>query len=154
MTPRDKAKLLAIFFWAFTALNVVVIALIAVVYIGIMGAVFSNMPHKASDPPPELIMSILVVVFAFVFIFTVLFSIPKVVAGYGLRKEKPWARTWAIIASIMCCLSFPLGTAIGVFGLIFLFDDSAKRYFEDPNYGSGQLAGAGSVSAPPPNSWQ
>src|SRR5260370_20741114 len=102
MSHKEKAKLLSIFFWAFTALNIVLVGVIAVVYIGIMGAVFSNMPHKASDPPPELILSILVVVFAFVFIFTVLFSIPKIVAGYGLRKERPWARTWAIIAAIMC----------------------------------------------------
>ncbi|HEV7700458.1 MAG TPA: hypothetical protein VGO43_09555 [Pyrinomonadaceae bacterium] len=154
MSPKDKARLLGIFLWAFTALNVVLIGLIAVIYLGIMGAVFSNIPHKAGDPPPETIMGILIVVFAFVFIFTLLFSIPKVIAGYGLRKEKPWARTWAIIASIMCCLSFPIGTAIGVFGLIFLFDDAGKRYFEDPSYGRAELAPSGGMNVPPPNSWQ
>lgn len=154
MTPKDKARLLGLFFWLFTALKVVLVAVIAIVYIGIMGTVFSNMPQKAGDPPPEMIMSILVVVFAFVFIFTLLFSIPKIIAAYGLRNEKPWARTWAIVASIMCCLSFPFGTAIGVFGLIFLFDDAGKRYFEDPSYGRAELAGAGGVNSPPPNSWQ
>ncbi|MEP6789200.1 MAG: hypothetical protein ABJB40_12255, partial [Acidobacteriota bacterium] len=63
-----------------------------------------------------------------------------------------WARTWAIIASIMCCLSFPIGTAIGVFGLVFLFSDEGTKYFEDRSF--GQIAAAGNKNPPPPNSWQ
>jgi len=153
MSSEDKSKLLGLFFWLFTAFNILIIAVIAIIYVAIFGAVMSQAPHKASDPPPEMIVGILVVVFAFVFIFTVLFSIPKVVAGYGLRTHKPWARIWAIVASVMCCLSFPIGTAIGVFGLVFLFSDEGKQYFEDRSY--GQIGSAGNVPPPPPpNSWQ
>lgn len=152
MNSEDKSKLLGLFFWLFTAFNILIIAVIAIVYVAIFGVVFSQAPHRASDPPPEMIVGILVVVFAFVFIFTLLFSIPKVVAGYGLRTHKPWARTWAIIASIMCCLSFPIGTAIGVFGLVFLFSDEGKQYFEGRSY--GQIGGVGNTPPPPPNSWQ
>lgn len=156
MTSNDKAKLLGLFFWLFTALNVIVIAVIAVVYVAILGVVMGNAPDKASDPPPELIVGIIAVVFIFVLIFTLLFSVPKVIAGYGLRRHKPWARTWAIVAAIMCCLSFPIGTAIGVFGLIFLYSDEGKAYFADPAY--AQLTPVGAFPAnpqpPPPNSWQ
>ena len=154
MTDNDKARLLGLFFWLFTALNVILVAIIGIVYVGILGAVFANAPHKASDPPPELIVSIVAVVFIFVLIFTVLFSIPKVVAGYGLRKNKPWARTWAIIASIMCCLSFPIGTAIGVFGLVFLYSDGGKAYFDNHAFASIGAATSANPPAPPPNSWQ
>ena len=97
-------------------------------------------------------MGILMVVFVFVLAFTILFSIPKVVAGYGLRNEKPWARIWAIIASVMACMSFPFGTAIGVFGLVFLFGEEGKRYFESPDY--GRLPLMAGINPPPPNSWQ
>lgn len=152
MNAHDKARLLGLFFWLFTAFNVLVVTVIAIVYVALFGVIFSQVPQKAGDPPPELIMSILIVVFIFVLIFTMLFSIPKIVAGYGLRKNKPWARTWALIASIIACLSFPFGTAIGVFGLVFLFSDEGKRYFDDPTYRS-QLA-AGNFTPPPPNSWQ
>ena len=96
MTQIDKARLLGLFFWLFTILNVVIVVGIAVIYIAIFGVVFSQQPQRANDPPPELIIGILVAVFFFVLVITVLFSVPKLVAGYGLRKGKSWARGWAI----------------------------------------------------------
>ena len=149
MTPNDKARLLGLFFWLFTILNVVIVVGIAVIYIAIFGVVFSQQPQRANDPPPEFIIGILAAVFFFVLVITILFSVPKIVAGYGLRKGKAWARGWAIAASIMSCMSFPLGTAIGVFGLVFLFSDEGKVYFD-----SQTVAGAIGPSAPAPNSWQ
>ena len=153
MNAHDKARLLGLLFWIYTIFNLVLVGVIALIYIGIFGLVFTQVPQKAGDPPPELIMTILIVAFAFAFLFANLFSVPKLVAGYGLRKERSWAWTWSLIASIMACMSFPLGTAIGVFGLIFLFSDEGKRYFNDPAY-RRQLAGGGTLTPPPPNSWQ
>lgn len=148
MTANDKARLLGLFFWIYTAFNILIVIAIAVLYLGIFGAVFSTVPQKAGDPPPEMIMAILIFAFAFAVVFTVLFSVPKVIAGYGLRKNKPWARTWAIVGSIMACMSFPIGTALGVFGLVFLFSEEGKLYFEQRSV--GQLG----VNQPAPNSWQ
>ena len=153
MNAHEKSRLLGLLLWIYTGFNVLLVAGIAVIYIAIFGLVFSQVPQKAGDPPPELIMSFLIAVFTIALIFTVLFSVPKIVAGYGLRKEKPWARTWALIASIMACMSFPFGTAIGVCGLIFLLSDEGKMYFHNPSYRT-QLATGQPVSAPQPNSWQ
>jgi len=150
MTSEDKSRLLGLFFWLFTALNVVILVFLAIFFTFFFGAILANAPHKANDPPPEVIMAFVGVIFAIVLVTTVLFSVPKIVAGYGLRTHRPWARTWAIVASIVCCLSFPIGTAIGVFGLVFLFSDEGKKYFQDVQY--GQLASRG--VPPPPNSWQ
>ncbi len=149
MSANDKAKLLGLLFWAYTALNIFVIVLIAVIYLVIFGAIFSTAPQKPGDPPPELILAIMGIIFVVMLGMVMLFSIPKIVAGYGLRKNKPWARTWTIIASIMICMSFPLGTAIGVFGLIFTFSDEGKLYFENRT-AAGQLG----MNQPAPNSWQ
>ena len=149
MTASDKARLLGLFFWIFTALNVLLIVFIAVVYLGIFGFAFTQAPQRANDPPPEMILGIIAVIFFFVLVVTLLFSIPKIVAGYGLRKNKPWARGWAIAASIMACMSFPLGTAIGVFGLVFLFSDEGKLFFDQQEY-----AGRIGQTPPPANSWQ
>ena len=49
------------------------------------------------------------------------FVVPQIIGGYKLWKEKPNARTWGIVGSIISCLSFPIGTAAGVYGLWFLF---------------------------------
>ena len=149
MSANDKARLLGLLFWIFTAFNVFLIVAIAVVYVAFFGIVFSQQPQRAGDPPPELIMGIMAAIFVFVIFFTLLVSIPKIVAGYGLRKNKSWARTWAIVASIMTCMSFPLGTAIGVFGLVFLFSEEGKFYFDQQEY-----AGLFAPPVPAPNSWQ
>ena len=149
MSANDKARLLGLLFWIFTAFNVFLIVAIAFVYVAFFGIVFSQQPQRAGDPPPELIMGIMAAIFVFVIFFTLLVSIPKIVAGYGLRKNKSWARTWAIVASIMTCMSFPLGTAIGVFGLVFLFSEEGKFYFDQQEY-----AGLFAPPVPAANSWQ
>jgi len=149
MTADDKARLLGLFFWLYTAFNLLVIVGIALIYLAIFGFVFSQVEQKPGEPPPELILGIVVVVFAAVAVVTLLISIPKIIAGYGLRNGKPWARAWAIVASVMACMSFPLGTAIGVFGLMFLFSEEGKQYFDQRS--GGALFG---TSAPAPSSWR
>ena len=154
MTGRDHAKLLGLLFWILTAFQLVIVGLIGIFYIFFFGIMFSQMPQGRDDPPPEIILPIIIVVVAFILLTTVAFAIPKIVAGYGLRKEKSWAKVWAIIACCMAVMNVPLGTAVGVYGLVFLFGENGKAYFDDPNY--GRLAGSTdtSVVAPAPNSWQ
>jgi hypothetical protein len=76
---------------------------------------------------------------------------PQIIGGYKLWKERPNARTWGIIGSIVSCLSFPLGTAAGVYGLWFLFGDIGKQYYLG---GSPQNAFNVPPQPPPPSSWQ
>lgn len=154
MTSDSKARLLGLLMWLYAAFNVLLVAVIAIIYISIFGFVFTQVPQKPGEPDPAFIMVILIFAFAIALILTVLFSIPKIVAGYGLRKQKPWARTWAIVGSIMACMSFPFGTAIGVFGLVFLFSDEGKFYFDQVARNGGQLTGVASPMVPQPNSWQ
>ncbi len=154
MTGRDQARLLGLFFWIFTGFQILIIAFIAIIYFVVFGAIIASVPHKPGEPGPEVILPILLVVMVIIGIMTAIFSIPKVVAGFGLRNEKSWARIWAIIACCMAVLSFPLGTALGVWGLIFLLGDDGKRYFENPSYGRLGVGSNSMASPPPPNSWQ
>jgi hypothetical protein len=151
MTGKDHARLLGLLFWLLTGFQLLIVGLIGLLYIFVFGAMFATMPQKANDPPPELILIIVVAVVAILFVSTLLFAIPKIVAGYGLRKEKSWARVWAIVASCMGLMAFPFGTAVGVYGLVFLLGENGRAYFEDPDY--GRLS-PNRVAAPPPNSWQ
>lgn len=73
--------------------------------------------------------------------------IPKVIAGYGLRNDRSWAKIWAIVACCLAVLSIPFGTALGVYGFWFIFGDAGKNYFDNPN-------GFSQMPPPPPNSWQ
>ena len=152
MDGKEQAKLLGLFLWLLTGLQVLIIALLGIFYLFLFGTIAATSQHKNGDPPPELIFGLIVIVMIVLSVFTVLFSIPKVVAGYGLRKEKSWAKVWAIIACIMACMSFPFGTAVGVYGLIFIFGDKGKAYFDGANY--GRFSPGANVPPPPPNSWQ
>ena len=154
MTGREQARLLGLFFWIFTGFQLFVVALFCIVYVAIFGMVFTQIPHKPNEPGPEILLPILIVIMAIVFGSLFLFSVPKLIAGYGLRREKSWARVWAIVACCMAVMSIPFGTALGVWGLIFLFGDEGKRYFESPEYGRLDAYSTGGINPPAPNSWQ
>jgi len=152
MTGKEQARLLGLFFWLLTGFQLFIVLLIGGLYAGIFGVVIASAPRKANDPPPEVFAGILIVIMGIILISTLLFSIPKLVAGDGLRNEKSWAKVWAIIASVMACLSGPLGIAVGVFGLVFIFGDAGKAYFDGPRF--GQVPAGAYPPQPPPNSWQ
>ena len=60
--------------------------------------------------------------------------IAYIVAGYGLLKYKSWARILAIILAILNLILFPIGTALGIYTLVIMFNDETKALF------SGEVA--------------
>ena len=154
MTARDKARLLGLLFGIYTILTIVVVAAVAIIYIVLFGAVFTQMPANPGDPDMTMMWPILVALMIGMVIFTIIFQIPEIVAAYALRNDKPWAKVWTVIASALACLSFPLGTALGVFGLIFTFSDEGKQYFEDLEAGRFGRDQRGVPPGTASNSWQ
>lgn len=65
------------------------------------------------------------------FIFWLCLGIPGLLAGYGLLTLKPWARILAIILSAIRLISFPFGTALGVYGLWVLFNKETEAMFNE-----------------------
>src|SRR5262252_1434867 len=53
--------------------------------------------------------------------------IPALLGGLGLLAAQPWARLLIIILSVLCVPVFPIGTALGGFGLWVLLDPEARR---------------------------
>ena len=54
--------------------------------------------------------------------FSVLMSLPTVIAGFGLWRRASWARFLALIVGVLSLTSMPLGTLLGVGALIVLLD--------------------------------
>src|SRR5436305_9802382 len=148
MTGREHARLLGLLFWIFTGIQVLLVGALGIIWVVFFSVIFSTVPHRANDPSPVVFLPFLIVIMVIILVSTLLFSIPKLIAGYGLRTEKSWARVWAIIACCMAVMSVPLGTALGVYGLIFIFGEDGKRYFEGSEYGRIP-AGASGNFAPP-----
>ncbi len=65
----------------------------------------------------------------FYFIYFLIFVVPQIIGGWKMYKEEPNAKKWGIVASILACFNFPLGTAAGVYALIFLFGEEGKEFY-------------------------
>src|SRR5258706_6941256 len=61
--------------------------------------------------------------------FLILVSLPGMFAGIGLLKMQPWARIVAIVVVVLHILSFPLGTALGVYTLWVLLNTETEVLF-------------------------
>ncbi len=146
MTAKEQNKLVGIFLMAHGGFQAVMMIFIGLIY-GIIGAgIFAS----ARRQEEQMIGAVFVGMVVLLAVISMVFVIPQFVGGWKIFKESPNARTWGIIGSIVACLSFPLGTAAGVFGLVFLFGEEGKRF-----YLSGNNFESTNISfQPPPNSWQ
>ena len=146
MNAKEQNKLAGIFLLIHGAVQAVMMSAIILIYGGVGVAMSATARHNED----QFAGLILVVVMALVFLFSLIFVVPQLIGGWKMLKERPNARTWGIIGSIVSCMSFPLGTAAGVFGLVFLFGDAGRQFYlgsnSSPNYYQPQ--------PPPPSSWQ
>jgi hypothetical protein len=150
MTPREHGRLLGLLFliWAgFQFIGTLAAGLMMTVMDGPMMAEFSKIPRRAGEPDPSTFIGLIFGAVVVGLIVSLLFLIPDVVAGLGLRRERASSRIWAIVASILALLSFPLGTALGVYGLWFVFGEQGRAFF-------GNNSGYPEQPAPPPHSWR
>ena len=148
MTASEKNRLAGIFLMVHGGLQAVAMVLMGLIYGGIGAAMLIG----GSKGEEQFVGLVFIGVIVFLLIFSLIFIVPQVIGGWKLLKEKPNARIWGIIGSIVSCLSFPLGTAAGVFGLVFLFGEDGTRFYLNrdgrefqPSYHQPPL---------PPNSWQ
>jgi hypothetical protein len=61
--------------------------------------------------------------------FLWLFSLPKIICGFGLISHREWARVLTLVLSFFSLLNIPLGTALGVYSLVILTKEETSRYF-------------------------
>ncbi|HEX8119212.1 MAG TPA: hypothetical protein VF521_18180 [Pyrinomonadaceae bacterium] len=116
MTPQDHNRIIGIMHLIWGGFNTVMILVIYPILIGIMGPIFRSDPNV----PPEF-ASVFTAVMVAVFVLSLLFSLPPLLAGYAMLKRKRWARVMSIIASCFEALSMPFGTALAVYSLWFHF---------------------------------
>lgn len=90
---------------------------------GIVGLVAHEEPDAAVAVP---ILGIIGVVVSAV---VALLSIPALIIGIGLTKFRRWARVGGVVLSAMNLLSFPLGTALGAYGLWVLLSKESEPLF-------------------------
>lgn len=67
-------------------------------------------------------------------------AIPSIASGIGLLLFQPWGRNLAMITAIVEQLTFPLGTAVGLYAIWVLLSAETDPLF-NPRYGQTALSG-------------
>jgi hypothetical protein len=62
--------------------------------------------------------------------FLLILSAPSIIGGWGLIKGKSWSRVLMIVISALHLLSFPIGTALGVYGLWVLLNEQSRQFLD------------------------
>jgi len=62
-----------------------------------------------------------------------LLAVPGIVAGFGLLRQRSWGRILALVVGVLGLVNFPLGTALGVYTLWVLLQDTATEVFGPPS---------------------
>ena len=123
MTLEEHNRTLGILHVVYGLLHTLLVAAI----LGFMVFVFSAAGAEPNAPPPAFFL-----LFAlFGGLFALIYTLPSYVAGYAMLKRKPWARVASIIAAVIEVTNVPLGTALGIYALWFLFGRGEAFYRGD-----------------------
>lgn len=63
-------------------------------------------------------------------LFISFLAVPQIIAGIGLTKLHEWARILTLIVAFFSLLSFPLGTALGVYSIVVLLKEETVKLFK------------------------
>jgi len=123
---ETHVKVVAILYLVFSALGVLGALVVLLIFGGAATIVGST---AADEPGARVAIPILGAIGGFVAVMILIFCVPGLLAGWGLLQYQEWARILAIVLSVLNLLAFPLGTALGVYGLWTLLNQQTIPLF-------------------------
>ena len=110
MTPLEHNKTLAMLHFIYGGIHGLTLAALALLIF---------VARSASPISPSIsAFWIKVGVIAFVVVLIAVVLLPMV-AGYGLRKQRSWAKPVTIVCGIVSLINIPIGTALGIYAIQF-----------------------------------
>jgi hypothetical protein len=145
---RDHVKLVAILNIALGCLGIFAGIAVLVIFGGLAG--MAGASGLSSDQAAAV--PILGAIGMGIAIFLFVLSVPGVIGGWGLLNFKPWARILMIVISALNLLHFPIGTALGIYGLWVLLKEQTRILFEGApqRFGPPMPPPATTYPQPPP----
>ena len=128
MAGSEHTKILAIGFAAFAVIYLFTFLLLLLVTAGVFVALGITVANETGDAN-QAGFGILGAVFTVIFygVLGLICVLPPALASWRLFKQKPKARLWGIIASIVVLPIIPLGTGLGGYGLWYFFSGPGKN---------------------------
>ena len=103
----------------------------------VMGGIAGIVGLSDHSSDAAVAMPILGLIGGFIFIVLMVLSLPSIIVGFGLIRFRPWARTLAIVLSVLHLFNIPFGTALGVYGLWALLAPETEMLFRSQHTVSG-----------------
>lgn len=115
-------KVLGIIFIVTASLTI----LMTLIMNAFMGTLFGFIIDRAAEKDAAVVLeAVKTLVTAIIWVIVICVSIPSIIAGIGLLNKQRWALTMALILGCLKLLSFPIGTAIGVYS-IWVYTENSK----------------------------
>ena len=121
-------KVLAILYMALSGLAVVSAVLLMLALGGAAGIVGA----AADSGDAAVALPIIGIAGSFAVVVLLILGLPGLIGGWGLLTYRPWARILVIVLSAINLLNFPIGTALGIYGLWVLMSKDTERLFQAP----------------------
>jgi hypothetical protein len=93
-----------------------------------VAAAFIAFDPAGERPGTEVAAGLTAATLALVGLAAILWSALHILAGQGLRARQPWARVLALALAVCDLVLVPLGTALGLYALWVLLDDSVRGH--------------------------
>ena len=119
---ETHVKVVAILYIVMGALN-----LIAALFFGLGVGIAGMAMGMSGDPDAQAAIPIVGVAGSALVIFLLVLGIPPVITAVGLLKRREWARIAGIVIAALLIFHFPIGTAVGIYGLWVLLNGETAR---------------------------
>lgn len=123
---KQHVSILGVLYIVFGGLGLIGAFALLALFGGVAGIV-SLVAHE--EPDAAVAVPILGGIGVVVSVFVALLSLPGLVVGIGLTKFRRWARLGGVVLSALNLLNFPLGTALGAYGLWVLLSKETEPFF-------------------------
>jgi hypothetical protein len=122
---QTHVKVLGVLFLALSALGLLAAVFVILALGGAAGIV------GVAAEPGDAAIALPILGFAATTAATILLalSLPGLITGWGLLNYKPWARILGIVLSALNLINFPIGTALGIYGLWVLVSKETEALF-------------------------
>jgi hypothetical protein len=133
MNSESHNRLIAIlhlvhgFVAAATAVGVFLTVAILMGFKTAMGRWVFPIDHPTGSDPELWIGVFAVGVTAVYVLGALLFTVPAIMGGYGMLKQRKWARKFVLASAVVAALNVPFGTGLAVYTFWFLLGSAGLK---------------------------
>lgn len=104
------------------------LVILAALFVRALMSVIFGFAFENADPEEQRVAEFVLMLTSFLPAVLIIFSgIPTLIAGIGLLMRATWAPIIALIVGILKLISFPIGTAIGIYAIWIYSEDQKQK---------------------------